>query len=97
MNFVECPCCHGTTQLVAVDTDQPSGEVVLKCLHCDDGKVRADELVKPVVENVFDIVIPESLKRNTMTVSEKREHLRGLGMKDPADIEKTLKDIYADD
>jgi hypothetical protein len=91
---VACPCCHGEKKLVAVDTDQPSGEVTLQCLHCIDGVVRADELDAPVVENNFSIVVPESLKRNEIKPAEKREHLRSMGVKNADDIEKIISEIY---
>lgn len=92
-NRVPCPCCQGETRLIAADTDQPSGNIVLQCLHCDDGTV-ASELDQPVVQNNFVVTVDPALKRNTMTPSEKREHLRSLGMKDNADIEKIISEIY---
>lgn len=79
-------------KLVAVDTDQPGGFIVLACLHCHDGTVAIEEDI--TVENTFSIVVAPSLKRNEMTPAEKREHLRGLGIKDSADIEKIIADIY---
>jgi hypothetical protein len=78
--------------LTAVDTDQPSGHVVLMCLHCDNGKVNVED--HATVENNFTVVVPASLKRNEMTPAEKREHLRGLGMKSGEDIEKIIHEIY---
>lgn len=90
---VPCPCCQGETRLIAMDTDQPGGDLVLQCLHCDDGTI-ASELDKLVIENHFVVTVDPALKRNTMTPNEKREHLRSLGVKDNADIEKIISEIY---
>jgi hypothetical protein len=80
-------------RLMADDTDQPAGFIVLACLHCSDGTVAIEEDV--TIENNFTIVVPASLKRNTMTPAEKREHLRGMGMKDNDDIEKIISEIFS--
>lgn len=89
---VPCPCCKGTERLKAVDADQPSGIVVLRCLHCDGGVVPVDE--SPFVQNNFEIVIAPGLQRGEMKPDEKREHLRSMGMKIEADIEKIISEIF---
>jgi hypothetical protein len=89
---VECPCCHGQMKLLAFDPDG-SNPANLICCHCQDhGVVGAEDHV--VIENDFLISVPTSLKRNEMLPAEKREHLRSLGIKDNADIEKIISEIY---
>lgn len=88
---VTCPCCHGTKRLTLHDPEQEHPTSVL-CCHCIDGRVPSEDDV--TVENNCQINVGASLKRNEMTKQEKREHLRGLGIKDSFDIEKIIVDVF---